>query len=266
MVSAMGATVDWVDMKSDVFANLFESQEPFRTMVVTGRWGLNGGVVRGRALGKLADGSVFVTQHSQGSDGGGEVYTLLTSPSAAWSNLGATVLMVPLVSRMAMGDSGKARGETSVVTGDGLHIPVTGSRGRAEGDRNLSGMTIDVKTPAEGIINVRPQTLGEIPAWWFDRTQVEGVYTWRGSDGKHNGVFVVNPPGEEVELLPCDIDALAREVGTNRATIIAGNASELLGQLEKQSEGTTLAPGVLAMVLMLAVAEALMANRHRPAA
>jgi len=74
----------------------------------------------------------------------------------------------------------------------------------------------------------------------------------------------VNPPGEEVELLPCDVAALAREVGTNRPVIIAGSAVELLGELEKQSEGTTLAPGVLAMVLMLAVIEALMANRHRP--
>ncbi|MCL2648906.1 MAG: BatA domain-containing protein [Phycisphaerales bacterium] len=263
--SAMGSTVDWVDIKSDVFVNLFENQEPFRSVVVTGRWSLNGGVVRGRPLGKLADGNVFITQHSQTGESDGEVYTLLTSPSATWSNLGATVLMVPLVSRMAMGDSGKARGETSVVTGEGLHIPVTGSRGRAEGDRNLGGMTIDVKTPTEGVINVRPQKLGDIPAWWFDRTQTEGVYTWRGSDGKHTGMFVVNPPGEEVELQPCDLDALAREVGTNRPTIIAGNASELLGHLEKQSEGTTLAPGVLAMVLMLAVIEALMANRHRPA-
>ncbi|MCL2640368.1 MAG: hypothetical protein FWD53_05950, partial [Phycisphaerales bacterium] len=253
--SAIGAVVDWVDLKSDVFANLFESQEPFRSVVVTGRWSLNGGVARGRALGKLADGSVLVTQHGESGGGGGEVYTLLTSPSTAWSNLGATVLMVPLVSRMAMGDSGKVRGETSVVVGDGLHIPVGGG-GR--------GGAIDVKTPMDGVINVRPQTLGERTVWWFDRTQTEGTYTWRGMDGKQTGMFVVNPPGEEVELLPCDVEALAREVGTNRPVIIAGSATELLDQLEQRSEGTTLMPGVLAMVLMLAVVEAMMANRYRP--
>ena len=38
---------------------------------------------------------------------------------------------------------------------------------------------------------------------------------------------------------------------------MAESAGELLRMLEKRSEGTTLAPGVLAMVMMLAVVEGL---------
>jgi hypothetical protein len=263
MVSPMGSTVDWVDVQSDVFANLFESQEPFRSVVVTGRWNLTGGVVRGRALAKLGNGSVIITQNGQGGENGGGIYTVLTSPSAAWSNLGATVLLVPMASRMALGESGRGRGETSFEAGEAMHIPVTGT---AEGDRGLAKEAMDVRTPAEGVINVRPKMVGDVPRWYFDRTQTEGAYYWRSSDGKHAGVFVVNPPAEEVDLLPADVEALARETGTNRPTIVTASAAELLGQLEKHSEGTTLSPGVLSIVLMLAVIEALMANRYRPAA
>jgi len=47
---------------------------------------------------------------------------------------------------------------------------------------------------------------------------------------------------------------------------VAGSAAEVLAQLEQRGEGTSLLPGFIAMVLMLAVVEALLANRYRPAA
>ena len=46
--------------------------------------------------------------------------------------------------------------------------------------------------------------------------------------------------------------------------MIATSSKDLLQQLQQRGEGTSLAPGFLAIVLMLAVVEAMMANRHRP--
>lgn len=262
-VSAMGSTVDWVDLSADVFANLFDNQEPFRSVVVTGCWQLQANTtLRGRPLSKLADGSLLITEHalagSQGSvGGGGDIYTVLTSPAAAWSNLGSTVLLVPVASRMALGDSGRSKSETSFEPGASMLLAA------ATTDRSVS---IDITTPLKQTLNVRSVLSGEQPRWYFDKTLSEGLYTWASSDHRTSGMFVVNPPSEEADLLPADVDALAKETGATRPAIVAATAQELLGQLEKRSEGTTLAPGILAMVLMLTILEALLANRQRPSA
>jgi hypothetical protein len=261
LVAAAGSTIDWVDLQSDIFANLFDNQEPFRNVVVTGRWSVGSG---GRPLVKLADNSVLLTQHS-GPGGSGDIYTLLTSPAAAWSNLGSTVLLVPMASRMALGDSGHSKIPTSYETGDNLFIPVRGTSAR------LARMTLDVTLPNHEVINTRAvMTTPTTPQWYFDRTAAAGVYRWRSMDGKFAGMFAVNPPGEEVALAAADATELAGEattagtVSAGHAALVAHSAEELLGQLQKRSEGTTLAPGIVGMVLILAVLEALLANRYRP--
>jgi hypothetical protein len=253
--------LDWVDLRSGIFMNLFDSQDPFRNALITGRWTLNGEArgVGGRALAKLADNSSLVVQHGvAGSTGTGRIYTVLTTPAAVWSNLGGTVLLVPMAARMALGDFEEARGlDTSYATGQSitLRLPEGAAGGAA---------AVDVTTPAGSVINVKAANGQGV----FDRTQMPGQYGWKTVDGKAEGRFVVNVPGEEADLLEADVSALAKESSPGvtepgQPTLIAGSAADLLAQLQSKSEGTSLAPGFIAMVLMLAVVEALMANRTR---
>jgi hypothetical protein len=158
---------------------------------------------------------------------------------------------------MALGDSGQFKLETSYDPGANLLIRVRGA------DRGMAKVALDVTTPTKAVINTRAVMSGDVPRWYFEKTLAEGTYRWRASDGKHTGMFGVNPPGEEVDLLPADADSLAREVGTNRSAIVAASAGELLGMLQKRSEGTSLTPGVIAMVMMLAVVEGVVANRGK---
>ena len=273
LVSAAGTTLDWVDLQSDIFTSLFDGQEPFRAAVITGRWSLTStpaDEVHARTLAKLSDSTPLLTEHA-GPGNVGEIYTLLTSPGAAWSNLGSTVLMVPLASRMALGDSGRSKTPLSYDAGDTalLRIPAAESLPPAA----LATLTLDITTPANAVINVRPAiTTTRWPTWPFVQTQTDGLYHWRSVDGKHTGLFAVNPPAEEVDLHSANAEELAREAGLaasatpGHAPIVATSADDLLAQLDKRSEGTSLTPGVLAMVMILAVIEALMANRYRPAA
>ncbi len=258
VVSAVGSTIDWVDLSADIFANLYDNQEPFRSVIITGRWALQANQAQhGHPISKLADGSLLITQQSGPGSATGEIYTVLSSPSAAWSNLGSTSLLVPMASRMALGDSGHIKNETSFEPGQNMLIAVPTAS---------AGLTLDITTPAKQILNVRSIMSGDVPRWYFDKTLAEGTYTWISSDRKITGMFVVNPPSEEADLLPTDVDALSRETPTARPALIASTAQDLLKLLEKQSEGTTLAPGMLGMVLMLVILEALFANRHKPSA
>jgi hypothetical protein len=253
--SARAQPLDWVDARSGVFMNLFDSQEPFRNVLVTARWALeeNAAGGNGRTLARLADGSPLFLQH-------GNVYTLLTTPGAEWSNLGATVLLVPLASRMALGDFQPAGGGEACSFETGQAVPV-----RAPGA--VRGVSLDVTLPEGGVVNVKAgAAAGE---WTFTRAQTAGVYAWKSSDEKQHGEFVVNPPGEEAELLPANVMALARESSggederSGRGTIVAYSVPEMLGQLTRRAEGTSLMPGFLSMVLLLAVVEAMLANRQR---
>jgi hypothetical protein len=280
LVAAAAAPVDWIDLHSGLFANLFDSQEPFRALLVTGHWSLAGGdtLTRGRALAKLDDNSPLVIEHTPAGTGTatagtGKVYTMLTTPAAAWSNLGATVLLVPLASRMAIGagaDVVDAQGSpTSYDAGQDVWIRIPGLS-NVSSLGALNGLTIDVTTPSNAVINTHPQIAEGMPRWHFDQTLEAGVYRWKSSDGKHEGLFVVNPPGDEADLLSADLEGLAREStpadNAAKPTIVAFSAPELLTQLERRSEGTSLVPGFVAMVVVLALLESLLASRYRPAA
>ena len=249
--------LDWVDMRAGLFGDLFDSQDPFRALLVTGHWTLAAADVngtRGTILGKLSDDSPLLVQRSNGS---GRIYTLLTSPAAAWSNLGGTVLLVPMASRMTLGDF-QELGPAQYQEGDLVTISIAIAPGAPP--------SLDVTTPDGSVINVKPT--GAEARWFFDRTFTVGTYRWRTPDGRQAGQFVINPPGEEADLNGTDVPALAREsnpplTDPGSATIVATDVPSLLAQLERRSEGTSLTPGFLALVLMLAVVEAMMANRQQ---
>lgn len=251
VITASGTTVDWVDVTTDVFTNLFDSQESFRTMTVMQRWGLAGNTSeRGRILGKLADGGVLITQHSLG---GGVIYTLTSAPSATWSNMATTVPFLPMLNRMALGDFSRQASATTALPGSSVELPINST------DASLA---VDVTTPEKHVINVRNSQDTGRPRWVMNQTFEEGVYSWTTLDRKQSGQFVINPPAEEVELIPTDVNALSREMKV--PAVVATSPTDLIAHLEKQAEGTSLTPGILAFVLILAIAEALLANRQRP--
>jgi hypothetical protein len=173
-----------------------------------------------------------------------------------------------MASRMALGDSGRSRTAVNYEPGDTVPIRIAAAESLPASA--ISRLTIDVTTPANAVVNARPVESAGAPRWPFDQAQSEGIYRWHSTDGKYAGMFAVNPPGEEADLHAANTEELAREAGaaagaaSGRSPIVATTADELLAQLDKRSEGTSLTPGVLAMVMILAVIEALMANRYRP--
>lgn len=253
VVSAAGSVLDWVDPEARVFSDLFDTPEPFRTVVVAGRWGLEKDLpLRGRTIARLADGAVFMTQHTLGR---GEIFTLFSAPSGEWSTMATTVTFLPLVNRMALGDIGRTVAETSFESGQEVELPA-GAEHRAT--------AVDVLTPRGVTINVRASGEGE-SQWRFRQTLADGLYQWQTIDQKVRGQFVVNPPAEEADLTPADVETLAKESSVVQPTLVAPTVGELIRQLDQQAQPYSLLPGVLAVVMMLLILEALLANRYRPA-
>ena len=256
IVTAEGSPVDYVDTSTEVFANLYDTNEPFQRVVVTGRWGLAGNrLEHGRALWKLADGSPLIVRQPVGT---GDVYTMLTVPSADWSNFSTQPAFLAAMNRMAQGELGNLRRETSYETGQVLLIPANTDNGK---------LRLQVTTPEKKTFSVEPISggAGEPARWAFGQTQQAGIYTWESSDGPPasvKGMFAVNPPADEAELASADVEKLAATIKTDEPAVVARTPAELLTSLKK--EDRPLMAGVLALVMILVVLEALLANRYRP--
>lgn len=135
-------------------------------------------------------------------------------------------------------------------------------------DGVAGSLSLDVTTPPGSALNIPGVASSAHPKAFFNKTYAEGIYRWKTSDGRHEGAFAVNPPGEEADLIAAEIESLAKEsspglatAGGGSATIVAGSVANLLTQLEQRSEGTSLTPGFVSLVLIFALTEPLIANR-----
>jgi hypothetical protein len=255
VVRQTGSSVDWIDIRSHIFANLFKNQNPFRRIVVVGRWGFDAAAAPlGHVLSKLENNATFLTQQRQGN---GQIYTFMTAPGGGWTNLANTSLFLPMVVRMALGNAADLARTTSFGPGQVVAIPMPAV---------AAGTSVEVDIPHNaGPVNVPcSKNAAGLPQWIFNRTERTGIYQWHSFNHQYAGEFVVNPPGDEANLLPVSAAVLAKEAPKGQPVFIASSLTELLQELAKISQGTSLMPGVLAIVLILAVLEALFANRYKP--
>ncbi len=257
VTSAGGVTVNWVNVKSHIFAGLYPNPAPFQRIVVVGRWTLPENAPSfGKVLSRLHDDSLFLVRHSLGQ---GRVYTFLSAPGGGWSNMAATSAFLPMMVRIALGTATASAGITSYTPGRAVEILVP------ENNPNLS---MNVIAPgAHTAVNVRAtHTLDGRLVWRYTSAQRAGVYHWRSFNGQYAGEFVVNVPSDEADLHSTSAKVLAREAPKKQVIFIAAAATALMKELAKTSQGSSLMPGVLTLVLILAVVEALLANRHKPLA
>ncbi len=253
--SRAGEAVSWVDMKSSLFAGLFQTQQPFERIVAVGRWSLpDNAPVIGTALARLHDNALLLVRHSLGH---GHVYTFLTSPGGGWTNMAATNAFLPVMVRIALGNAVSSAGPASYTPGQSIKIPLP---------VDDPGLSVNITAPgARNPVNVRASrdAVGRW-VWRFSGAQDAGIYTWRSFNGKYTGALAVNVPSAEADLHPTSAHILAKEAPKGEVVFVAATADQLLHELAKTSQGSSLMPGVLALVMILAIVEALLANRYQP--
>ncbi len=255
MQNSNGSPVSWVDIKSHIFAHLFPTQTPFQRIVVVGRWALpaNSPAI-GKALSRLEDQSLLLVEHTLGQ---GRVYTFLTAPGGGWTNIATTSAFLPMIVRIALGSAGTLAHLTSYEPQQAVSIPLPNQNAQA---------SLNVTVPGSDVpVNVKsiPGPEGR-PEWIFQETYRAGVYKWESFDHHFHGRFVVNNPGAEVDLRATSAKIIAKEAPVKSPPLIAATARQLQAVLQKNSQGSSLMPGILALVLILAVLEALAANRYKP--
>jgi hypothetical protein len=252
--SVRGWKVSTVDSRSYLCGHLFSNSRPFRRIVAADMWDMAAADATSNVLMCVSSGRALIMDQPLGK---GRIYTFTSSPAGGWSNMGTTSVFLPLMVRIALGNAATAARESAFEPGDRIRLSMP---------PELDGTSVNVTLPhSHTIVNVPPRTKGpNRPEWIFDRTDRTGIYHWSSFNGKVSGMFVVNPPGSEADLHPTSASVLAKMVKLKHPVLIASSATALSALIKKTNQGASLMPGILALVAILAVIEALISNRNPP--
>ncbi len=254
ITSIRGQTVNNVDVRSYLCGHLFASNRPFRRIIVANLWGIKSAAASAKVVMSIRSGRPLLFDQILGK---GRIYTFTSSPAGGWSNIGATSVFLPLMVRIALGNAAAAARMASFEPGDRVELSIP---------QSMAPMSVNVILPkGHGTVNIKPdQNRDHHWRWVFDRTSRTGIYHWTTFNGNVSGQFVINPPGIEANLHPTAATVLAKMVKLKHPVLIASTDAQLLSVIKKTNSGSSLMPGVLALVAILAVLEALVSNRNPP--
>jgi hypothetical protein len=193
----------------------------------------------------------------------GRAILCTTTASAEWNNIGATPILLSMLTRMCLEAGNRASGDCTYPVGAEVtirpHIPLP------------EKSAVNITSP-DGKVEAMPlaATPPGGPAAIFTRTQDAGVYKWQviglGPEVEGGrGEFVTNPDGAECELTPAEPDAIRAAV--KGADVYFGkNLDEVNAAAATAAAGDNLWDRLVVIVILLLVIEAVVANRFRKGA
>ncbi len=189
---------------------------------------------------------------------------LCTTATAQWSNFSRRTLFAPMMIRMCLLARADAWSDATYQAGAqvSIHLPSA-----TEVDGKLP--VLRVALPSQGadvpvtVVSVPVAKSDEGFAAAFTQTALPGIYRWSLSDGTA-GAFAVNPAANEVSLRPFTADEVRKTLtarGLERV-YIGANLGETAAQAAQQSQDVQWWDVLVAVVIVLLVAESVIANRR----
>ena len=191
--------------------------------------------------------------------GAGRVVLVTTTASCEWNNLSATALLLPMLNRICL-DAGARRGaDCTYPTGRDVTIRPAGAA--------TAGAAVNV-TPPEGPEEVLPLTAGQAgPEATFAGAARPGLYHWAVAGAGPEaaglrGAFAVNADGAECDLSQTHPLAIERALAPAEV-YVRPSLREVNAAAAEAAGGSNFWAHVLAVVILLLVIEAVVANRFR---
>jgi hypothetical protein len=258
-------TTHRIDTSHPYFAGLYENFADYPAVVVYRYFPLQVGA-GGKVLIQLSSGDPLLASRKAGQ---GTVALCTSTASPRWTNLPATGLFLPMVSRMCLLAASETGGDNTyqadsqvtlrpdvrLAAGGKAALTVTMPPGR-DGKPRTARLDA-VATPAG-------------PAAVFADTATPGLYTWQLAQPAQGqtaagGEFIVNPAGAEANLAamdPRDFTAsLARRGLVN--VYVGRSTADVDALAASAAAGHNWWDVLVAVVIVLLVAEAIVANRRR---
>ncbi len=255
------------NLRHKYLAGLYETPADYPEVIIQRYYRLEGGPGDHETILSTPAGEPIISERNFGS---GRMVLSATTASREWNNFATSALFLPMMMRICFTAGERLGGDNNFVAGDVVKI-----RPRAE----LTGKSAVNVTMPDGTIEVL--TLGTGPAGpvaSFAKTDQPGIYRWKvvsagrpGRPGDLAGAFAVNPDGAESDLVGIAPTALAGEIkqsaeraGLKPPDVYFGKTlDEVHAAAADAAAGDNLWDRLLAVVILLLVVEAVLANRLR---
>lgn len=247
-----------VDMENPLFADLYDSQDKYPSILVFCH--LSTALQPqhpGAALAWLDRDRPLLLERRIGR---GRCLLWTTSANTVWTNLPTKPVFLPILVRMCLGAVGDAGRPGWVREGSQVVLAVPGQQ----------PADLDVLLPADEAgrsatvrLQSKPDPSGNQAT--FAETFTRGVYSWQTTvQNRPTGQFLVAPDPEESDLRTIPALQITESL-PDQPLCVASNLDELRASIQEASRGTPIWDYFLILVLVMATAEALFANRYRPA-
>ncbi len=244
-----------MDLEHPYLKGLYETKPDYPEILLQRYYRVRTGVARTETILSTPAGDPILTAKDYHA---GRVVLCATTASSEWSNL-PTTLLLPLVARICLEAGDKLGGEHTHL--EGAAVPI---RPRADLPDNCA----IVVTRPDGTVD-DPLPLGEATGLSYANTRQIGVYHWQVSGAGPadesqgtKGSFVTNPDGAESDLSIVDAKALAGAMRPARL-FHGSTVEEVHAAAAEVSAERHLWDRLLAVVILLLVVEAVVANRFR---
>ena len=270
---AQAVGLGFIDVDHPYFTGLYDNITDYLRVLTHRCVRLEGVGERGRVLMRLKDGRPLMVSLKAGE---GTVVLCTTSASPKWTNLPLRALFLPMVVRAALlARDDVDRNQTYLA---GAHVKI---RPRGEDGSDLltqdSAMTVTIPGGEGGEApEVRPLKVQQVGVGTFlaafTETRRLGTYNWQaseaGRDDRTTGSFVVNPHGAESQLESFASEVFRQAVARRspkggRRVYVAPSLQAAHDAALADAEGRNWWDQVLAVVIVLLVAEAVIANRGK---
>ncbi len=254
--TSAGAALCRQNLQHRYLAGLYETAGDYPDVLVQRHYRFGGNIATAEAVLTTPAGDRILAAKNYGD---GRVAVLATTASVEWNNLPTTALLLPIVERICLEAGERSTGDQSYPAGAAVRI-----RPRATLPEKAA---VNVSTP-DGTVEALPLTKdGPQHAVVFRKTDQLGEYRWQvvGAGPETPGAagtFVTNMDGVETDLQPTTPAAIAGVVGP--ADVYCAKSLHAVNALAtKEAGGDRLWDRVIALVILLLVIEAVIANLFR---
>jgi hypothetical protein len=191
---------------------------------------------------------------------GGRIVLAGTTASVEWNNLATTSLFLPVITRVCLAAGQRQGSDETFSVGSAVRI----SPAVQTGEKSALNVTMP-----DGTVELIPFDGGSNVV--FTKTDRPGIYRWeatspqgRGDESAAVGAFAVNPDGSESDIVGIVPQTVVSRIGDEATNIyFGGSLDEVNASAASAAGGVNLWDRLIAVVIVLLVVEAVVANRFR---